>query len=73
MYRGVDVYIHIFLTSALDGVVSFTPRPFYPWGNSLRYSLDRRLGGRQNRSGRRGKENLAPIGTRVPTPRPLGQ
>jgi hypothetical protein len=29
--RGVDVYTHVFLTSALvAGVVSFTLRPFYP-------------------------------------------
>jgi hypothetical protein len=29
-----DVYIHVFLTSALVWVVSFTPLPFYPWGRS---------------------------------------
>jgi hypothetical protein len=27
---GVDAYIHVFLTSALDGVISFTLRPLYP-------------------------------------------
>jgi hypothetical protein len=50
---GVDVYIHIFLTSALVGgwVVNFTPRPLYPRGTSPRYSLYRRLGGPQSRSG----------------------
>jgi hypothetical protein len=29
---GVEVQIHAFLTSTVDGVISFTPRPFYPWG-----------------------------------------
>jgi hypothetical protein len=37
-------------------VVSFTPRPLYPQGKSPRYSLDRRLGGPQSRSGRGGEE-----------------
>jgi hypothetical protein len=32
-------------------VVSFTPRPLYPQGKSPWYSLDRRLGGPQSRSG----------------------
>jgi hypothetical protein len=35
-----------------------------------RYTLDRRLGGPQNRSGRRGEQTiLDPTGTRTPTPR----
>jgi hypothetical protein len=52
-------------------VVSFIPRPLYPRGKSPRYPLDRRLGGPQNRSGRRGREkNRAHNGTRTPTPRP---
>jgi hypothetical protein len=38
-------------------VVSFEPRPLYPRGKSPRYSLDRKLGGPQNRSGRGGEEN----------------
>jgi hypothetical protein len=51
-------------------VVSFTPRPLYLGGKSLRYSLDRRLGGPQSRSGRRGEEIiLDPTGTRTPTSR----
>jgi hypothetical protein len=37
-------------------VVRFTPRSLYPHGNSPRYLLHRRLGGPQNRSGRRGQE-----------------
>jgi hypothetical protein len=47
------------------------PLSLYPWGKSPRYSLDRRLGGPQSRSGRRGEEKiLGPIGTRL---RPLGR
>jgi hypothetical protein len=41
-------------------VVSFTPRPLYPLGKELRYSLDRRLGGTQSRSGRGGEEKKIP-------------
>jgi hypothetical protein len=51
-------------------VVSFTPRPLYPQGNSPRYPLDRRLDGPQSWSGRRGEDKiLDPTGTRTPTPR----
>jgi hypothetical protein len=52
-------------------VVSFKARPLYPRRKSLRYPLDRRLGGPQSRSGRRGEENILdhPTGTRTPTPR----
>jgi hypothetical protein len=50
-------------------VVIFTPQPVYSRGKSLWYPLDRKLGGPQNRSGRRREEkNLAPTGTRTPTP-----
>jgi hypothetical protein len=50
-------------------VVGFTPRPLYARGNSLRYTLDRRLGGPQSRSGRRGDKNiLEPTGTRNSNP-----
>jgi hypothetical protein len=50
-------------------VISLMPRPLYPWGNSSRSSLDRRLGGPQNQSGMRGEEkNLALIRTRNPIP-----
>jgi hypothetical protein len=53
-------------------VTSFTTRPPYPRGSSPPYPLNMRLGGEpQNRSGRRTKEkNLAPTGTRTPTPLP---
>jgi hypothetical protein len=43
-------------------VVSFTPRPLYPYGKSPRYPLDRRLG--------REEKIPDPTGTRTPTPRP---
>jgi hypothetical protein len=44
-------------------VVSFTSRPQIPW-----YALDRRLGGPQKRSGRRGAEKIVdPTGTRTLT------
>jgi hypothetical protein len=46
------------------GVVSVKPWPLYP-----RYPLDRRLGGPQSRSGRRGEEKiLDPTGTRNSDP-----
>jgi hypothetical protein len=60
-YVGVDLEIHIFLTSALAGGEWSVSRPghFTP--------LDRRPGG----SGRRGEEKiLDPTETQTPTPRP---
>jgi hypothetical protein len=52
-YGGVDVYIH---------VVSFTALKFHP-----PYSLDRRLGGSQSRSGRYEEVKiLDPTGIRTP-------
>jgi len=39
------------LGSRWKWMVSFTPRPLYLHGKSPRYSLDRRLGGPQSRSG----------------------
>jgi hypothetical protein len=58
-YGGVDVQIHVFLTSALVGGEWSDSRPgrFTP-GKSPRYPLDRRLGGPQNRSGGHGKEEF---------------
>lgn len=32
-------------------VISFVPLPLYPWKKSLRYQMNRRLGGPQSRSG----------------------
>jgi hypothetical protein len=70
-YGGVDVYIHIFLTSALVGgewSVSRSGR-FIFWEKLPRYPLDRSLGGPQSRSGRLGeKKVLDPTGTRNQTP-----
>jgi hypothetical protein len=37
-------------------VVSFTPRPLYPEGKRPCFSLEKRLGGPQSRSGRGGEE-----------------
>jgi hypothetical protein len=43
-------------------VVTFTPQPLYPQGNSHWYKLDRRLGGTQSRYGRGGGErNSQPL------------
>jgi hypothetical protein len=50
-------------------VVSFTPRPHYPRGNSTRYPLDRRLGRSLSRSGRHGQVRVIDSSrTRNPTP-----
>jgi hypothetical protein len=65
MYRGVEVQLHTFLTSALYGdewldscPVHFTHRK-EPW-----YIFDRKLGGPQSWSGHNaGKKNLALQGT----------
>jgi hypothetical protein len=55
-------------------VVRFATRPPYPRGKSPRYSLDRRLGEPQNRSGRREEEKiLDATGTQIPTPRSSSQ
>jgi hypothetical protein len=49
------------LGTRLRWVVSFTPRPHYPRGKSLRYPLDRRLGGGGSRSGRCGLDKILPL------------
>jgi hypothetical protein len=55
-------------------VVCFTTRPFYPWGKSHFYPLDRRLVGPQSRSGNCGEEkNLTFAGNRAPAVQPLAQ
>jgi hypothetical protein len=55
-YGGVNVYIHIFLTSALAGGEWSASRPGrFTSGDRI---LDRRLGGPQSQSGRLGEENI---------------
>jgi hypothetical protein len=52
-------------------VVSLAPRPLYARGKSPRYQLDRRLGGPQSRSERRGEEKILALpGLEL---RPLGR
>jgi hypothetical protein len=65
----IDTYF-LDLGTSWRWAVSFTPRPLYPRRKSLRYQLDRRLGGPQRWSGRRGEDKiLDPRGTRTPNPR----
>jgi hypothetical protein len=59
-----------FLTSALDGSEWYVSRPcrFTPRERAPRYTLDARLGGSQNRSGRRGvKKNLLSLPDHSPS------
>jgi hypothetical protein len=59
---------HFLISTTWRWVVSFTPRPLYPRGNSPPFPLDRRLGETQSRSEWRGQEEiLDPTGTRTPT------
>jgi hypothetical protein len=61
------------LGTSWRGVVSFTPLPLNP-GGSPPCTLDRRLDGPQNRSGRRGEEKILDrTRTRTPTPRSSSQ
>jgi hypothetical protein len=58
MYEGggcIDSRI-LDLGTGCRTVLSFTPRPHY-----LRYPFNRRLGGSQNRSGRRAEERILPL------------
>jgi hypothetical protein len=68
-HEGINPHF-LDLCTSWRWVVSFTPLPLYPRGESPRYPLDRRLRGLQSRSGRRGEEKvLDPTGTRTPIPR----
>jgi hypothetical protein len=59
-YGGVDVWIHIFLTSALAEGECSASRP---------EDMDMSLGGPQSRSGRFEEEKIIyPTGTRTPIP-----
>jgi hypothetical protein len=65
-----------FLTSTLDGGEWSASRPgsFIRREKAARYPLDRRLGGPQSRSGRRGEEkSFDPTVTRTLTPRSSSQ
>jgi hypothetical protein len=66
-FGGVGIYIHVFLISALVGVVSFRPQPLYPPGKSSRYPLDRRLVGPRDGLDDADKI-LHSTGTHTPTP-----
>jgi hypothetical protein len=59
-HGGVDVQIRVFLTLALVGGEwsASGPRLLYLWEKSTQYPLDRRLGGPQSQSGRRGEEKI---------------
>jgi hypothetical protein len=68
-YKGVDVQIHIFLTSVLPGADQLHAPAVLRPGKSSRYPLNRRLGGPQNQSGTSGEEEiLDPTGTQIPDP-----
>jgi hypothetical protein len=56
-------------------VVSFTPRPLYPYEKGPWYPLDRRLGGLQTRSGHSGEEKNSQSlpGLEPPIVQPLAQ
>jgi hypothetical protein len=72
VYWETEVQLHAFfdLSTRWRWVVSLTPRPLYLQEKSPRYSLDRRLGGPQSRSGRDGEEKNSqlPVGNRTLEP-----
>jgi hypothetical protein len=71
-YWGVEVQLHTFLTSVLDGGEWSNSRPgrFIPGRKNPRYLLDRRLGGPQSWCGRSGEEKNSqpPPGIKPPNP-----
>jgi hypothetical protein len=71
MWRGS--LAPLLLTLALgQGVVSFTARPLYPWGNRSKCPLDKRLSGPQDQIARYGEEkNLAPAKNQTPALQPI--
>jgi hypothetical protein len=68
----VDVQLHAFLTSALDGGELSASRPgrFTSQGKSPWYPLDRRLGEPQSRSGRGGEEKNSQSPPEIETQNP---
>jgi hypothetical protein len=65
--RRVEVQLHAFfdLGTRWRWLVSFKPRPLWSQGKSLRYPLDRRLGGPQSRSGQRVEEKNSQLPPRI--------
>jgi hypothetical protein len=58
-YGGMDVQIHVFLTSVLIGEEWLASRPGrFTSGKEHWFLLERRLGGSLNRSGRRREEKI---------------
>jgi len=50
VHDALEVHLHIFLTSPLDGEGSVPrPQPLYPWGQIPQFALDRRLVGPHSR------------------------
>jgi hypothetical protein len=59
--RGVEMQLHSFLTSGLDGgkwLAVYSGRPHYPRGNIFLYSVNRRLGRLHRRSINFGEEEI---------------
>jgi hypothetical protein len=70
VYGGVDIQFHVILTSALDGGVWSTSRPYL----FTQYPLDRLLGWPQIQYGRRREnKNLAGAGNRILIARPFSE
>jgi hypothetical protein len=63
IHTYMDLYIHVFFTSALAGGKCSASRSglFTPRGKGTRYPLDRRLGGPQSRSGRYGEMKILDV------------
>ena len=60
-YRESRDTAPLFLTSALDRLVSYKPQPLY-FRKEARYPFNKGLGGPQSQSGRFGESILAPNG-----------
>jgi len=62
-HRGAEVQFHSLFTSALEGDnwVTLFSSCLNPWGNSSKYTLDRRLFEHHRQSGHSGKKNLFPL------------
>jgi hypothetical protein len=60
-YVGLDVQIHLFLTSVPVCGQALRSGRFTTGGKNHRYPLDRRLGGSQNGYGSRGEEKIFPL------------